>query len=53
MVVVKRRLWPDFVIVIAVLALGAGGVWALWGDRFQSKRTIKTAPATPAGTPMT
>ena len=29
----KRRRWPDLVIVAAVLGLIGLGAWALWGDR--------------------
>ena len=28
----KTRRWPDVVIVVAIVAIGAGGVWALWGE---------------------
>jgi hypothetical protein len=49
----KRRIWPDVVIVIAVLAIGVGGVWTLWGDRLQAKDRSRKAPETSAGTPMT
>jgi hypothetical protein len=28
----RRSAWPDVIIVIAVLALGATGALALWGD---------------------
>ena len=26
-----RPRWPDVVIVIAIVLLGCGGVWAIWG----------------------
>lgn len=26
-----RRRWPDVVIILGILGLGATGVWALWG----------------------
>ena len=26
-----RRRWPDVVIVISVVLLSCGGVWAIWG----------------------
>jgi hypothetical protein len=29
----RRSRWPDVVIVVGVLALGATGAIALWGDR--------------------
>ena len=38
--------WPDVVIVIAILGLGAGGIWALWGDRLGDRGK----PATPQST---
>jgi hypothetical protein len=28
----RRSRWPDVVIVVAIAALAAGGVLALWGD---------------------
>ena len=28
----RRSRWPDVVLVVGVLALLAGGVWALWAD---------------------
>lgn len=28
----KSRRWPDVVIVVAIAALAATGVWALWGE---------------------
>jgi hypothetical protein len=48
-----RRRWPDVVIVIAIIGLGVGGVWALWGDRL--RHTGKPASPTPGepSTPMT
>lgn len=48
----KRRRWPDVVIVIAILALGAGGVWTLWGDELagESERR-ETAPTAPGAAP--
>lgn len=48
----KRRRWPDVVIVLAILVIGAGGVWTLWGDEL-SDPDRKDAPASPAGTPST
>lgn len=36
------------VIVVAILALGAGGVWALWGDRW---RRAGDDPSTPREVP--
>lgn len=45
----KRRIWPDIVIVIAILAIGAGGVWTLWGDRLRgTTRGKPAAPSAPA-----
>jgi len=32
-----RRRWPDVVIVVAIMALIGGGVWALWGDEIRGK----------------
>ncbi|HVV82338.1 MAG TPA: hypothetical protein VHE35_04635 [Kofleriaceae bacterium] len=29
----KARRWPDVVIVTAIAALAAFGVWALWGEQ--------------------
>jgi hypothetical protein len=49
-----RRRWPDIVIVIAILGIGAGGVWALWGDALRSRpKPAASAPtAAPPSTPM-
>ena len=49
----KRRIWPDIVIVIAVVALGAGGVWTLWGDQWRTKDRRQQTPETAADTPTT
>jgi hypothetical protein len=49
----KRRIWPDVVIVIAVLAIGSAGVWTLWGDKWRTKDRVHKAPETTAGTPQT
>ncbi|MBK7074172.1 MAG: hypothetical protein IPH44_17900 [Myxococcales bacterium] len=46
-----RRRWPDVVIVIAVLGIGAGGVWALWGDRFREKSKPAAPTSTETSTP--
>lgn len=41
-----RRRWPDVVIVIAILGLGAGGVWALWGHRLRDRGKPTTTQST-------
>ncbi|MBP8809439.1 MAG: hypothetical protein KBG48_31595 [Kofleriaceae bacterium] len=49
-----RPRWPDVVIVLAIAALGAGGVWALWGDRLRDRDPAPTPREVPASTaPMT
>lgn len=48
----KRRRWPDVIIVIAVLAIGASGVWALWREDLADKPD-RRAPEVPAAAPPT
>ncbi|MBK9031891.1 MAG: hypothetical protein IPL61_11285 [Myxococcales bacterium] len=48
-----RRRWPDVVIVIAILGLGAAGVWALWGDRWRHSGKPATPETTESAAPMT
>jgi hypothetical protein len=31
-----RRRWPDAVIVLAIVAIAATGVYALWGDALRA-----------------
>lgn len=28
----KTRRWPDVVIVLAIVVIGAAGAWVLWGE---------------------
>jgi|GEM_PF-3268390 len=49
----KRRIWPDLVLVIAVLAIGAGGAWALWRDELRGRGTARRAPEATSGVPTT
>lgn len=48
-----RRRWPDVVIVIAILGIGVGGVWALWGDHLRAKSKPAAPTTSEPSTPMT
>jgi protein-S-isoprenylcysteine O-methyltransferase Ste14 len=47
----RRSRWPDVVIVVGVLALGATGAIALWGDRLFHSDSPPEVPAAQATTP--
>ena len=40
----RRSRWPDVVIVVGVVALGATGAIALWGDRLFHGDSAKPLP---------
>jgi hypothetical protein len=40
----RRSRWPDVVLVVGVLALGATGALALWGDDWFHKDAAKEVP---------
>jgi hypothetical protein len=48
----RRSAWPDVIIVVAVLALGATGALALWGDdllhRGDGKRELPVQQTLPS-----
>jgi hypothetical protein len=44
-----RRRWPDVVIIVGILGLLFGGVWALWGGDIRDRldpphREVEQAP---------
>jgi predicted ribosomally synthesized peptide with SipW-like signal peptide len=43
----RRSRWPDVVLVVGVLALLAGGVWALWADDVKDWLGIEEPAAEP------
>lgn len=48
-----RPRWHDALIVAAILALFAVGVWALWGDDVRALLGAPAEEATPAPSPQT
>ena len=46
----RRSRWPDVVLVVGVLALLAGGVWALWADDVKDLLGIEHDGGRPAAT---
>jgi hypothetical protein len=40
----RRSRWPDVILVVGVLALGATGVFALWGGDLFKKDAPKDVP---------
>jgi hypothetical protein len=46
-----RRRWPDVVIVVAILAIGATGTMAIWGKQIKQMMGSDSAEEDPAPTP--
>jgi hypothetical protein len=51
----QRPRWHDIALIAGVVALLAGGVWALWGDDLRDlwRKPAPAEKATPTGDGMT